>query len=390
MASFPMLEGKSFIIKEYHREEYRDMTLSEKIMKTLIERYPLLPESNKYHGKWSYDFGVILQGVKAAYKASNNPVYYQYIKDNMDYFIQEDGTIKNYHFDSMNIDYVNNGKLLFFLYEETKEEKYKVAMDRLFEQLQQMPRTSEGGFWHKKIYPYQMWLDGLYMGSPFYAEYLLTFKNGEGLDDVVKQFELCYKHTVDEKTGLLYHAWDEKREQEWADPETGLSLNFWGRSIGWYVMALVDVIELLPEMYEKRAVLVEQLKNILSALKKVQDPEAKVWYQVLDKGNERGNYLEASGTSMIVYAAAKGYHLGILDESWYTFIKESYEGLQEEFVFYTKEDWVNLIRCCEVAGLGGDDKRDGSFVYYISEPVITNDFKGYGAFLQAAVYLEKI
>lgn len=365
------------------------MTLSEKIMTTLLERYAILPETKQYGGKWSYDFGVILKGVIEAYKRTKDDRYYRYIKESMDYFIQEDGTIKNYNFDAMNIDYVNNGKILFFLYDETKEEKYKIALDRLYGQLQEMPRTSEGGFWHKKIYPYQMWLDGLYMGAPFYAEYLLTFKNGEGLEDVIKQFELCYRHTLDDKTGLLYHAWDEKKEQEWADPITGLSPNFWGRSMGWYVMALVDVIELLPEEDTNRKILEEQLRNLLVALEKVKDPKAKVWYQVLDQGDRRGNYLEASATSMIVYAAAKGYHLGVLDSSWQSIVEESYKGLVEEFVFYTKEDWVNLIRCCEVAGLGGDDKRDGTFVYYISEPVITNDFKGYGAFLQAVLQMEK-
>lgn len=366
------------------------MQLSKKILKTLIERYPLLPKTKQYNEKWSYDFGVVLQGVKEAYLDTNDETYYDYLKANMDFYIQEDGDIKNYNYDAMNIDYVNNGKILFILYNKTGEEKYKIALDRLFDQLQNMPRTSEGGFWHKNIYPYQMWLDGLYMGAPFYAEYLLTFKDGEGLDDVVKQFELCYKHTLDEKTGLLYHAWDEKRVQEWADPETGLSKHFWGRSLGWYVMALVDTIALLPTDYEKRTVLVDQLKSLMDALTKVQDPTTKVWYQVLDKGDKRGNYLEASATSMIVYAAAKAYRLGILGEDRKDWVKESYAGLQEEFVFFTKEDWVNLVRCCEVAGLGGDDKRDGTFVYYISEPIITNDFKAYGALLQAAVQMELI
>ena len=364
--------------------------LSKQIMRTLLERYPVLAESHNYKGKWSYDYGVMLKGAIAAYNVNNQSDYFDYIKRNMDYFIQEDGTIKNYHFDAMNIDHINNGKILFFLYKATKEEKYKRALEHLYAQLEQMPRTSDGGFWHKQIYPFQMWLDGLYMGSPFYAEYLVTFKNSEGLDDVIRQFELCYKHTLDEKTGLLYHAWDEKREQEWADPETGLSQNFWGRSVGWYMMALVDVIEVLPQTYEKRAILVEQFRSILNALKAVQDPTSKVWYQVLDKGNERGNYLEASATSMIVYAAAKGYGLSLLDETSIPFIKESYQGLKDEFVFFTKENWVSLTRCCEVAGLGGADKRDGTYVYYISEPIITNDFKAYGAFLQAAVVVEKI
>ncbi|MDE1549429.1 glycoside hydrolase family 88/105 protein [Jeotgalibaca caeni] len=366
------------------------MQLSEQIMQTLLERYPVLAEAKNYQGKWSYDFGVVLKGVLDRYDQTKNPAYRDYVKQNMDYFIQEDGEIKGYRFEAMNIDYVNNGKILFSLYEDTKEEKYKKAMERLFNQLKEMPRTSEGGFWHKKIYPYQMWLDGLYMGAPFYAEYLMTFCEGEGIEDVIKQFELCYKHTLDEETGLLYHAWDEKRQQEWADPETGLSPHFWGRSMGWYVMALVDTIQILPETHAGRTVLAEQLISLMEALKKVQDPTTKVWYQILDKGEERGNYLEASATSMIVAAAAKGYQLGVLGEEWLPFIQESYVGLQEEFVFYTKENWVNLARCCEVAGLGGDDKRDGTFVYYISEPIITNDFKGYGAFLQAAVRVEQL
>lgn len=364
--------------------------ISEKVLATLLERYPLMPELKSYHGKWSYDFGVVLMGVKEAYFQTGDERYYDYIKKHMDFYIGEDGSIKNYRFEAMNIDYVNNGKLLFLLFEKTGEEKYKKALDRLYTQLENMPRTSEGGFWHKNIYPHQMWLDGLYMGSPFYAEYLLTFKNGEGLDDVVKQFEICFKHTIDEKTGLLYHAWDEKKEQEWCNPETGLSKNFWGRSMGWYVMALADVIGLLPEENKHRNTLEEQLRHCMDALKKVQDARSKVWYQVLDKGNERGNYLEASASSMIVYAAAKAYQLGVLDASWESFVLESYQGVLDEFIFYTKEDWVNLIRNCEVAGLGGDDNRDGTFVYYISEPICTNDFKGYGAFLQAALQVEQI
>ena len=365
-------------------------TISEKVLTTLLDRYPLMPDLKKYHGKWSYDFGVVLMGVKEAYIQTGDERYYDYIKKHLDFYIGENGSIKNYHFEAMNIDYVNNGKLLFLLFKKSGEEKYKKALDRLYHQIKKMPRTSEGGFWHKNIYPYQMWLDGLYMGSPFYAEYLLTFEDGEGLEDVIKQFKICFKHTLDEETGLLYHAWDEKKEQDWCDPETGLSKNFWGRSMGWYVMALADVIGLLSDKHEYRVELSEQLRHCMKALKKVRDPESKVWYQVLDKGTERGNYLEASASSMIVYAAAKAYRLGVLDESWKPFVLESYEGVLEEFVFYTKEDWVNLVRNCEVAGLGGDDNRDGTFVYYISEPICTNDFKGYGSFLQATLQVEQI
>lgn len=365
-------------------------TISKQVLATILKRYPLLAEVPKYQGKWSYDFGVVLIGFQEAYRQTGEERYYQYIKDNMDYFIQADGTIRGYSYESMNIDYVNNGKLLFLLHEKTGEEKYKHALDTLFNQLQHMPRTSEGGFWHKKIYPYQMWLDGLYMGAPFYAEYLLAFQNGEGMEDVLKQFRLCFEHTLDSQTGLLYHAWDEKREQEWADPETGLSPNFWGRSMGWYVMALADTIGLLSEGDAGREELSEQLRHCLDALHKVQDPVSHVWYQVLDKGEEKGNYLEASASSMIVYAAAKAVRLGIVGAEWVQMLEASYQGLLDEFVLYTKEGWVNLTRCCEVAGLGGAERRDGTFVYYVSEPITTNDFKGLGAFLQAGLAVEAV
>lgn len=365
------------------------MKLSEKALTTLFERYSILPKEKVYHGKWSYDIGVVLRGVELAYYQTGDQSYFDYIKETMDFYIQDDGSIKGYNMNAMNIDYINNGKLLFLLYKETGEAKYKVAMDTLFEQLQKMPRTSDGGFWHKNIYPHQMWLDGLYMGSPFLAQYLVTFKEGKGLADVIKQFTLCYEHTLDEKTGLLFHAWDEKKQQFWANPETGHSPNFWGRAMGWYMMALVDTMEIISGKEE-----VDELKAIfekcLESLAQVRDKEKHVWYQVLDQGDRHGNYLEASASSMIVYAAAKAVKLGFIADSWQSFVDESYQGLKEEFVFFTDEGWVNLTRNCQVAGLGGEDRRDGSFVYYISEPIITNDFKGFGAFLQASLILEPL
>lgn len=365
-------------------------SLKEQVLQMMLERYPFLPTTKKYQGKWSYDFGVILMGIKEAYQETEDPQLFAYIKETLDYFIQEDGSIRNYTYESMNIDFVNNGKLLFLLYQKTGQEKYKLALDTLFEQLQHMPRTSEGGFWHKKIYPYQMWLDGLYMGAPFYAEYLLTFCDGAGLEDVLLQFELCYQHTLEQKTGLLYHAWDERKSQPWADPKTGQAPNFWGRAMGWYVLALSDTLSLLPKSSSEQQRLAVLLEKSLTALFKVQDPVKKVWYQVLDQGQRHGNYLEASASCMIVAAAAKALHTGALNATWKERIQESYAGLIAEFVLFTKEGWINLIRNCEVAGLGGDEERDGSFVYYVSEPIIANDFKGLGAFIQAVVAYEKL
>lgn len=363
--------------------------LKERVLATFLQGYPVLAEAKNYHGKWSYDFGVVLRGFQEEYRQTGKREYFDYIQQTMDYFIQEDGSIKNYRFEALNIDYVNNGKLLFLLYEKTGQEKYKLALDQLFAQLEAMPRTPEGGFWHKKIYPEQMWLDGLYMGAPFYAEYLVRFKGGAGLEDVVRQFELCFEHARDPQTGLLYHAWDSAKKQPWADPETGCSPHFWGRSMGWYVMALVDVIELLP-VGDYRQRLAKILLAVMDALFKVQDPVAKVWYQVLDEGTRHGNYLEASGSSMIVYGLAKGLVLGVFTEEWQTRLEESYTGLVEEFVLIGNDPGVHLIRNCEVAGLGGADQRDGSFVYYVSEPIVTNDFKGLGAFLQAVIMMEQV
>lgn len=363
---------------------------SVKTADSIIERNPRLYEGREYHGKWSYDYGVVLKGFEAIWRETKEPKYFQFIQDNMDYFIQEDGSIRGYEVGEYNIDHINNGKLLFVLYQETGKEKYKLAADLLRTQLNSHPRTSEGAFWHKEIYPYQIWLDGLYMGSPFYAEYDLAFNEGKNLDDVIKQFVLCDTHTRDAKTGLLFHAWDEKKIQPWCDPETGLSENFWGRSLGWYVMAIVDMLEILPENHPGQEILSGFLTETLIALRNYQDSTG-VWYQVVNEGQRKGNYLEASASSMITYGMAKGIRLGVLDQvEWQPTLDKAHQGLIEEFVLLTKEGWVNLNKNCQVAGLGGADKRDGSYTYYISEPIIVNDQKGVGAFLQATAEYEKL
>lgn len=360
--------------------------IGEITLNTLFDRYPLLPELPQYHGKWSYDIGVVLQGVKLAYQQTNDRQYLDYIKATMALYIQADGSIRNYEYEHFNLDSINNGKSALFLFEQTGDQKYKLACDQLYQQLQNMPRTTDGGFWHKQIYPQQMWLDGLYMAEPFYAEYILKFRPRSEMADVVQQFTLAYQHTLDEKTGLLYHAWNEDRRQPWADPKTGHSPHFWGRAIGWYLMGLVDTYEIIRDEFPKEA---QQLQAIflktMVPLRSYRSGIYRAWYQVVDAGERHGNYLEASASAMIVYAMEKAARLSVLMPDWQVFIKDSYQGLLDNFVFYTKEGWLNLVRNCQVAGLGGADQRDGSFVYYISEPIITNDFKGYGAFLLAAL-----
>lgn len=355
---------------------------------SIMERTPRLYEERVHQGKWSYDYGVILKGFQLLWQQTGDPVYLQFIRDNMDYFVQEDGSILGYRQDEYNIDHINNGKLLFLLYRETGEEKYRQAAALLREQLRHHPRTSEGAFWHKQIYPYQIWLDGLYMGSPFYLEYLLTFEDSQGIDDVTRQFILCERHTRDAKTGLLYHAWDEQKVQPWCDPQTGLSPHFWGRSLGWFSMALVDVLEILPPSHHDYGELTRILNDTLTALRSYQEPGTGVWYQVVDQPERKGNYREASATAMIAYAMAKGIRLGVLSADWQSVLDLAYHGMIDEFVLTTKEGWVNLNKNCQVAGLGGADQRDGSFAYYISEPIVTNDQKGLGAFLQACTEYE--
>lgn len=364
------------------------MNWASKTVRSIMERTPKLYE-NGYDSKWSYDYGVILKGFALMWKMTGESKYFRFIREQMDHFIGEDGSIKSYRQDEYNIDHINNGKLLFLLYKETGLEKYRKAADLLRGQLASHPRTSEGAFWHKQVYPYQIWLDGLYMGAPFYLEYLLTFEGGNGLEDVTKQFILCEKHTRDPETGLLYHAWDEQKVQPWCDPATGLSPNFWGRSMGWFVMALADTLELLPKEHRDYNELVRIFRDALTALRNYQDQASGVWYQVINLGGRKGNYLEASASSMIVYALAKGIRLGVLgQEAWRSTVDKAFEGLITEFVLETKEGWVNLNKNCQVAGLGGSDRRDGTFAYYISEPIITNDFKGVGAFIQACAEYE--
>lgn len=364
--------------------------ITKKTLDMMLNRYGKISLIDPYQRKWSYDLGVILKGMERAYQVFDDSAYFEYIKKTIDEYILEDGSIKFYDLEDYNIDYINNGKLLYFLYDHTKQEKYKNAMDLLYNQINNMPRTAQGGFWHKKIYPNQMWLDGLYMAAPFYCEYTKRYENGKHYDDVVRQFILCFENMQDQETGLLFHAWDTSKEQFWCDKETGLSKNIWGRSMGWYVLALIDTIEILPDDYETKNRLVNIFNELIQALYQVRDNDSNVWHQVLNKKDQHGNYLEASASCMIVAASLKALNQQYLYTVCENEVLTSFEGVMKEFVIETEEGWVNLIRNCQVAGLGGKERRDGSFAYYISEPIVTNDFKGLGAFIQMLVEAENL
>ncbi|MFD2825384.1 glycoside hydrolase family 105 protein [Leeuwenhoekiella polynyae] len=350
------------------------------------------PEAYQIDGrdvaKWDYVHGLVLKSFLDLYEKTNDSTYFDYAEHYTNELVREDGSISTYNLEDYNIDMINAGKILFPVYEKTKKEKYKKAMQLLDKQLQEHPRTSEGGFWHKKRYPYQMWLDGLYMGAPFYAEYAVTFGDSTNLNDVAKQFELIQRHAIDPETNLLYHGWDESKEQKWADSETGVSPNFWSRSLGWYAMALVDVLDYFPKDHPKRAALIQYLNDLAGALTPYQD-KTGLWYQVPTLGDEDGNYLEASGSSMFAYAFAKGANKGYLDSAYKDLANKAFDGLTEELIKRDEDGTITLTQVCAVAGLGGDPYRDGSCEYYINERKQDNDPKGTGPFIMAALQLDR-
>lgn len=339
--------------------------------------------------KWNYEQGLILEALYQVYLYTGEEKYFQFIKENLNQYIEEDGTIKTYKFSNFNIDLVNPGRALLYTYDKTGIEKFKIAADTLRKQLKYHPRTPSGGFWHKLIYPDQMWLDGLYMGQPFYALYSRLNNQPQFYDDIIHQFTLIEKKTRDKKTGLLYHAWDESKKQQWADPKTGLSPNFWGRAMGWYAMALVDVLDILPENYSKKVELKKIFQRFAKAIIKYRDKNTNIWYQVIDLPDREGNYLEASATSMFAYALAKGANKGYLNKKYLMVAKDVFEGLLKHLSKIEDTGYINLYQICRSAGLGGTPYRDGSFEYYISEPKRMNDIKGYGPFILAALELDK-
>jgi len=344
---------------------------------TMVNREPHM----NLKGKWEYEDGLMLNGMNAIYQRLHKPEYLQYELDNINEFVDDQGNIKGYHPDELSLDYINSGKAVLDCWDATHEEKYKIAATTLYKQFAVQPRTKDGIFWHKKMYPYQIWLDGLYMGSAFYARYQKTFGITENLDDVIHQFLGAYSATLDEKTGLCYHAIDTSKQMFWCDPETGLSPHFWTRSIGWFVMAMVDTLEVLPEDLDGREQLHANLVSELQALRNASD-EHNLWYQITDEPDRPMNYLESSGSLMILNAIAKGLRKGYLKEDeWSEFLDKGYANAISQFITVDRHNYVNVNKIAHVGGLGGPNKRDGSFAYYMSEPIVANDHKGVGPFL---------
>ncbi len=341
-------------------------------------------------GHWTYEQGVVWKGIENVWLQTGEKKYFQFLQNTVDKYVMPDGTIRTYKMEDYNIDNILDGRTVLMLAKVLNTEKYYKAASTLREQLSKQPRVPEGGFWHKKRYPNQMWLDGLYMGEPFYAEYANTFHEDTAFNDIARQFILMERHARDAKTGLLYHAWDQSKQERWANKETGLSPNFWGRAMGWYGMALVDVLDQMPVNHPKRAELLVILNRFATAVAKYQDKKSGVWYQVLDKGTEKGNYLESSASCMFVYALAKGVRQHNLPQYFKAVAQTGFNGIIKQFISTDANGQINLNGTVSVAGLGGNPYRDGSYAYYLSEKVVTNDAKGVGAFIQASVEIERL
>jgi unsaturated rhamnogalacturonyl hydrolase len=337
--------------------------------------------------RWAYVQGMTLMAMARTgvhYGIDKNIAF---MKKHMDLFITEDGSINMYSLEEYNLDQINQGKNLFLLFEMTGDNRYDKAAHLLADQLLGQPRTLEGGFWHKKVYPFQMWLDGLYMASPFLAQYAKIFDKPLLFDEVAHQLLLVERKTRDSRSGLLYHGWDESKEQVWADPLTGCSPHFWSRAMGWYAMALVDSLEHFPIDHPKRGTIIGIFERMCHALGRVQEADSGLWFQVLDQGFRKGNYLEASGSSMFVYAMAKGLRLRYLENQFQSTVSKGFQGILDRFI-EENETGVHLHSICHGAGLSFD--RDGSYGYYIGEQVVSDSFMGVAPFLLAALEMERL
>jgi unsaturated rhamnogalacturonyl hydrolase len=338
--------------------------------------------------KWSYEQGVVWKGMEGLWYKTGDAKYFRYIQHSVDRFITKDGDILTYKLADYDLDNILCGRILLLLYKVTGQDKYYKAASLLREQLNTQPRTHGGSFWHKQRYPWQVWLDGLYMAQPFYAEYASLFQEDKDFDDIAKQFVLIEHHARDGSTGLYYHGWDESRQEKWADRTSGHSPNFWGRAMGWYGMALVDALDYFPANHPGRKSLIGILLRYAQAIKSVQDPKTGLWWDVLDKPGAAGNYPEASASCMFIYTLAKGVRLGYLPASYLSVTTVAYQGVLANLVTNGSDGKTGLDGTVRVSGLGGEPYRDGSFAYYTGEKVVRNDPKGLGAFLLASNEME--
>ena len=340
--------------------------------------------------KWDYCHGLELQSMLDVYDRYGDEKIYDYALAYADTMVNADGSIKMYKREEFSLDRINSGKFIFRIYEQTKDEKYKKALALMRSQLDDHPRNEDGGFWHKKIYPHQVWLDGIYMGAPFYAEYAYRNNRVEDYADVINQFLMAARHTYDPETDLYRHACDVCRKERWADKETGQSLHSWGRAMGWYAMAFVDALDFIPPHEAGRDSMLVIFNHLADMVKRLQDDKTGLWYQVLDKSGEPGNFLESSCSAMFVYSLFKGVRKGYLDKSYLDVAVKGYQGILDHFIEVDKNGVVSITRACAVAGLGGKNYRSGDYDYYINETIRNNDPKAVGPFILGSLEWERL
>jgi unsaturated rhamnogalacturonyl hydrolase len=366
-----------------------DLPLSQRAANAAISRWPdgrfVPPGAPEI---WNYELGTLLEGMDSVWLNSADPRYFHYIQNSVDALLAPDSSIPTLKPEEHQLDNILLGRQLLFLYRVTRNQRYLTAATFLYDQLSQQPRTASGGYWHKQRYPNQMWLDGLYMAEPFRAEYASISHHPEDFGDIAHQFVLMEQHARDPRTGLLYHGWDESKQERWANKQTGDSSQFWARGMGWYMMALVDTLDYVPEGDPGRKQLLAILAREAAAVARYQDTSTGLWYQVVDKPTAKGNYFESSAACMFVYAYAKGVRRGYLPEHYLANAERGYRGIQAHFIQTGPGGDVSLTNTVKGAGLGGDPYRDGSYAYYIGEKVGLNDPKGIGAFLLASSEME--
>lgn len=351
-----------------------------------MERFlkQMIADFKPYHGTtgMTYEDGLILLAAERYYELTGDEEYLTFINNYMDVHLTDTGLIRNYSVEDYNIDNILAGNVLFSLFDRTHDPRFINTMAELRSQLKTHPRTASGSFWHKKRYPYQIWLDGLYMGQVFYLQYALYFEETSIYDDVFQQVENVRKFLWDDQKKLYVHAYDEQKIMQWADPVTGHSPNVWSRSVGWWAMALVDLSELFGRIDEEKQTRINDLlKELLEGMLPHRDRQFHMWYQIVDKPDLSGNYLETSGSSMLAYAMIKGARLGILDNNYLSYGKETLRGIEARY--FTEEDGrIYLGGICAVAGLD-NERRNGSDAYYLSERIAVNEIKGVAPFLFA-------
>lgn len=369
------------------KKRQNELKWSVKMANSVISRSDSLIYYVDRNPKWAYD--VAFLGMAVDRLGSVDQKYSEYMENWVNHFVKEDSSVTDYRSKEYNLDRIFPGRNVFILYKRNPDPKYKIALDNFILQLKIHPKTNSGGYWHKKIYPWQMWLDGIFMASPYMAQYAKEFNEPEWFDVATAQTKMIYEKTLDPQSGLLMHAWDESRTQKWCDPETGKSHYPWSRATGWYIIAIEEILEYLPENHSDRDTLISILRKTCDALLKVRDPKTGLWFQVLNQGGREGNYLEGSGSAMFIYAYARGAHKGYLDKKYLDIANRAFDGIIKELITVDEKGLVTMHNICGGCGLGGNPYRDGSYEYYINEKRIDNDPKGVAPFILSAIELDR-